>query len=537
MQFLIIEETPLLSTAICLTLRKHGLGVEEMMQCKDLHAISSFLHRYHFDAIICRQSHYQGYEGIRLLQEADYQTLLPPGVVLLLLNEDPAPLTLGLSTIHFELQLTIPFTSQSLDDIAQELISLTRVTRPLCPPLRQQEWGLTLHQCEDIQFRLFQHPLVRLHLDRLKGMLLLQQRAYLDASQHYALCATEYPASWPRCGLFLAMIGLGRMDVAQRDLELRASSLSEISLLKLTVILDVQEGRWFAAKLNLEKLLQQQHHPDFRHAAILLAILLHDVDMGCNHIAQLNLTFFPEGRLRLSVEQFMLEVALKLLWQYSALTRDHSLSVRFQELGPLSPPQLSEREAGVLQAFWSLLDSDFDGAITRLTTLADEENPAPSALLLEFAISHHCTLAQRALQCLDRLATLQPPTPFSPLLGTLMHRTLESLRQFVQEEEGRLEQLRSARNDAIRHHQWQRALQLSITLCSDFPAYPAEAWATLNLLSRAWPGNAPASQVASLVESLTQRLDRDAEFQANYGERYGILLGQIHRHLDEHLPS
>ena len=259
--------------------------------------------------------------------------------------------------------------------------------------------------------------------------------------------------------------------------------------------------------------------------------------MGCNQIKQLNLNFFPEGRLRLSVEQFMLEVALKLLWQYSALARDRSVSIKFQELGPLSPPQLSEREAGVLQALWSLLDSDFDAAITRLTTLADEENPAPSALLLEFAISHHCTLAQRALQCLDRLATLQPPTPFSPLLGTLMHRTLESLRQFVQEEEGRLEQLRSARNDAIRHHQWQRALQLSITLCSDFPAYPAEAWATLNLLSRAWPGNAPASQVASLVESLTQRLDRDAEFQANYGERYGILLGQIHRHLDEHLPS
>ncbi|MGV2705727.1 UNVERIFIED_CONTAM: hypothetical protein MT382_20335 [Aeromonas salmonicida] len=532
MQILLIEDDAMLSSALSQGLSDHGVTPSQLTYCKELSTLSALLRQQPFDAIICRQYRHQAHEGIRLLQEAHYLGLLEPGCVLLLLDGDDELLQYPPSELYFPLHLSMPFTTDQLTRSLHELVLLTGLTRPLPPSMKLREWRLACSLCEDLLYQQQKKnkalgPL----LDRVKGYMLLQEQDHFQATQHYAMCTTEHDAWWPRKGLIHALLGLNKLDSARKDLTRNQERLPPTIQLELMLACLLHETQWESAWEVLGKLLQKQSwQPEWRQAAILLALLLKDEGKALEQANALSLRFFSEHRFRLSIENFVLNASLAVLWHYPTAARISALQQEFDYLSKAAT--LRAHEAALLQALMLGLDYRFDDAIVLLA-----KHPPEAARdnhlnqLLGFAVSQFCGLPHHAQRYLAKLDQYQARVAPSPLLQRMFNQVVTELKLQLDRREQRLTYLRQERQRASASGQHQLAVQYAMTLQEEFPALPGDAWQLLELLQLCWPAGMPAPKVALLVDRLERRLTHSATFMEHHADAYQKTLLQIRSHL------
>lgn len=157
MTILLLEEAPLLRSAITRQLTELGVPADRIhYHSHPGHSHSgllALLQQQAFSAIICQQDKQQGLEGARLLHEAHYLGLLQPGCVLLLLDADQSEQDFLPSDLYFSLYLPLPFITQQLTIVLEQLVKLSSLTRSLAAPILLREWQLATALCEDLLFQ------------------------------------------------------------------------------------------------------------------------------------------------------------------------------------------------------------------------------------------------------------------------------------------------------------------------------------------------------------------------------------------------
>lgn len=537
MQTLLIEDNAMLISAISQGLNDHGITPSQLTYCKDLSILPTLLHQQRFDAVICRQYRNQGREGVRLLQEAHYLELLEPGCVLLLLDGDDELLHYPPSDLYFPLHLPIPFTTEQLTHCLHELVLLTRLTRPLSAPLKLGKWNIACTQCEDLLDQHQQNKTLGSRLARIKGYM-LQEQDHLKASRHYAMCSTKGRNDWwARKGMIHSLLRQDQVAIARQDLARNQTQLPSIVHLELNLACLLQEAKLAPAWEMLGKLLQQQPwQPEWRRAAILLAVLLKDEDKTLEQARALNLRFFTTHKLRQSIEHFILNASLAVLWRYPTVSKIESLHQEFEEL--LQTVPLRTHEYAMLQALMQGLEYRFDEAIVLLA-----KSPPETArdnhlnLLLGFAVSLFCGLPHHARRYLTQLTEYLTRVALHPLTRQLFHQLVAELGQRLTARAQRLDELRQTRHQAMQTCEYQTALQAGLQLLEEFPALPGDAWKMLELLQHCWPAGMTAPKVARLVDSLELRLQHSPSFMERYTPQYHQTLHQIRSHLKPHLSN
>jgi hypothetical protein len=540
MTILLLEEDALLRSAITRELTEQGVSPGRIhYHSHPLHERSdllALLQQQPFDAIICQQDKQQGRDGVRLLHEAHYLGLLQPGCVLLLLDADQSEPEFLPSDLYFSLYLPLPFMTRQLTAVLEQLVQLSSLTSTLAAPIRQREWQLATALCEDLLFQRENRSLAP-WLDRLKGYLLLQSTERITAAQHYALCANEYQASWPRAGLFYAMLGLGKLQSAQIDLQRHQAQLPPATRQELSLVSQLNEMHLESAWEALGGLIKKRPwQPEWRQAAILLALLLKDENRALEQANALNLRFFSAYKFRQSIENFVLNATLAVLWRYPTATKIRALHQEFDYLR--QTVVLRAHESGMLQALMLSLQFRFDEAIVLLA-----KHPPEAARdnhlnqLLGFAVSQFCGLPHHAQRYLTRLTQCHARVAPHPLTRQLFHHLVAELGQHLAARERRLSELRQQRHKAIQASQYQTALQAGLQLLEEFPALPGDAWQLLELLQHNWPVGMAAPRVALLVDTLERRLKHSSAFLDQHAQQYHRTLHEIRTHLQPHLSG
>lgn len=538
MTILLLDEDPLLRSAIIRQLTELGLPPDSIHYHQHGQARSPLhiLLQQPFDAIICLHNKSQGHEGARLLHEAHYLGLLQPGCVLLLLDGEGDEQDFLPADLYFSLYLPLPATSAQLEQTLTRLVQLASLTGSLSRPILLREWQQATALCEDVLFQRQHRPLSP-WLDRLKGYLLLQADEQLPAAQHYALCANEYAASWPRAGLCYAMLGLGKVQSAQTDLQRHQRQLPPHLLLELQLASQLHQGEWHTAWQTLVELQQRRpHQPRWYQLAMLLGFLLQDEEKVLEQSNSINLHYFAEQRVRLSVENFMLNASLAVLWGRPPTNRIRSLQQEWAHLR--HTVHLPPCEQQLLQALMLGLDYRFDEALA----LIAHHQPDDAAgnfltLLLGFAVSQFCGLPHHAHRYLTPLSRYRARVVPHPLTRLLFSRLVLELVQRLGKREQRLATLRQRRQQALQAQEQQVALQAGLQLLEEFPALPGDAWRLLELLQYCWPAGMSAPRVAQLVNTLERRLRHSPAFMAQHGEQYRQTLETIRTLLQPHLAA
>ncbi|ELM3719944.1 MULTISPECIES: hypothetical protein [Aeromonas] len=536
MQILLIEDDTMLSMALCQGLSQQDIASSQLTHCKEIASLPTLLRQQPFDAIICRQNHHQGQEGIRMLQEAHYLGLLEPGCVLLLLDADLDLQQYPPSDLYFPLQLAIPFTADQLTAILRELVLLTGLTRALPAPMRLREWQVSCALCEDLLYQQQKYRELGPLLDRIKGYMLLQQQNYFHAAQHYAVCTTEHDAWWPRKGLIHALLGLGKLESARKDLARNRERLPPALQLELALACLLHERQWEGAWDVLNQLLQRQAWlPEWRQAAILLALLLKDEGKALEQANALSLRFFSGHKFRVSIDNFILNASLAVLWHYPSAARISALQQEHRYLS--QAVTLLAHEEALLRALMLSLDYRFDEALLLLA-----KHPPETARdnhlnqLLGFAVSQFCGLPHHAQRYLSQLSQYQARVAPAPQIQQLFKQVVSDFMKQLERRELRLTYLRQERQRASAAGQHQLAVQYALTLQEEFPALPGDAWQLLELLQLCWPAGMAAPRVALLVDRLERRLNHSASFMEHHAEEYRKTLQQIRTHLTPKLP-
>ncbi|HDO1325364.1 TPA: hypothetical protein P2R04_002345 [Aeromonas veronii] len=540
MTILLLEEDPLLRSAITRELTEQGVPADRIHYHShpnhERSGLLALLQQHAFDAIICQQDKQQDLDGARLLHEAHYLGLLQPGCVLLLLDADQSEQEFLPSDLYFSLYLPLPFMSQQLTAVLGQLVKLSNLTRTLAAPILLREWQLATALCEDLLFQRENRSLTP-WLDRLKGYLLLQSAERITAAQHYALCANEYQASWPRAGLFYAMLGLGKLQSARTDLQRHQASVSMATRLELQLASQLHQHYWLAAWETMRELLQiRPHQPRWHQLAMLLGLVLQDEEKVLEQANSLTLRHFSEQRVRLAIDSFMLNASLAVLWHAPSSNRIRSLQQEWEHLK--RTVHLQPHEYELLQALMLGLDYRFDEALILIAHhQPDEGSNNHLTLLLGFAVSQFCGLPHHAQRYLTQLTQYRVRVAPHPLTRQLFHHLVAELGQRLTAREQRLSELRQLRHKAMLASQYQTALQAGLQLLEEFPALPGDAWQLLELLQHCWPAGMAAPRVALLVDTLERRLKHSPAFLDQHARQYQRTLQEIRTHLQPHLSA
>lgn len=540
MTILLIEEDPLLRSTITRQLTALGVPADRIHYhshpCHEPGGLLARLQQQPFDAIICQQNRQQGREGIRLLHEAHYLELLQPACVLLLLDADQNEQEFLPADLYFSLYLPLPFMTQQLAVVLGQLVKLSSLTGSLATPIWLREWSLATALCEDLLFQRENRSLTP-WLDRLKGYLLLQSTDEVATAQHYALCANEYLASWPRAGLFYAMLRLGKLQSALTDLQRHQANLPAPLRLELRLASQLYQQHWHAAWETITELQQlSPYQPRWHQLAMLLGLVQQDDKKVLEQACSLTLRHFGEQRNRQTIDGFMLNASLAVLWHAPASKRIRALQQEWDHLKHTTI--LEPHEYGLLEALMKGLEYRFDEALIMIA----HHQPGDAsnhhlALLLGFAVSQFCGLPHHARRYLAQLAQYRAKTVPHPLTRQLFHHLVAELDRRLTSRELRLNELRQLRHKAMQSNQYQTALQAGLQLLEEFPALPGDAWQLLTLLQHCWPAGMAAPKVALLVDTLERRLKHSPAFQAQHAQQYQRTLYEIRTHLQPHLPG
>ncbi|MFB2863858.1 hypothetical protein [Aeromonas sp. MdU4] len=540
MTILLLGEDPLLRNAITKELTEQGVAADRIHYHSNLShertGLLALLQQQPFTAIICQQDKQQGQEGARLLHEAHYLGLLQPACVLLLLDADQSEREFLPSDLYFSLYLPLPFMTLQFTQVLSQLVELSALTRSLAAPILLREWLLATTLCEDLLFQRKNRSLTP-WLDRLKGYLLLQSTERVTAAQHYALCANEYQASWPRAGLFYAMLGLNKLQSAQTDFQRHQAKLPTATRLELQLASQLHQHQWHPAWETMNELQQvRPHQPRWHQLAMLLGLMLQDEEKALEQASSLTLRYFGEQRIRLAIDNFMLSASLAVLWHAPSSNRIRSLQQEWDHLK--RTVHLHPYEYELLQALMLGLDYRFDEALLLIAHhQPDEANTSHLALLLGFAVSQFCGLPHHAQRYLTQLTHYRSRVAPHPLTHQLFHHLVAELGHRLTAREQRLSELRQARHKAIQTKQYQAALQAGLKLLEEFPALPGDAWQLLELLQHCWPAGMAAPKVALLVDTLERRLRHSPAFLEQHAQQYHHTLHEIRTHLQPHLSG
>ena len=540
MTILLLEGDPLLRSTITRELTEQGVPADRIHYHshpgQERSGLLTLLQQQPFDAIICQQNRQLGHDGARLLHEAHYLGLLQPACVLLLLDADQNEQEFLPSDLYFSLHLPLPFMTGALTTVLKQLVQLSRMTHTLAPPALLREWKLATALCEDLLYLTDNRPLAP-WLDRLKGYLLLQSSEPLTAAQHYALCANEYRANWPRAGLFYAMLGLGKLQSAQTDLQRHQANLSAATRLELQLASQLHQHQWQAAWETMAQLQHANpHQPCWHQLAMMLGLAQQDDRKVLEQSSTLNLHYFSEQRVRLAIDHFMINAILAVLWQPPSSNRIRSLKQEWEHLK--RTVHLPPHDGELLQALMLGLDYRFDEALI----LIARHQPSQASenhltLLLGFAVCQFCGLPHHAQHYLTQLADYRARVAPHPLTRQLFHHLVAELGKRLTAREQRLSELRQLRHKAMQASQYQTALQAGLQLQEEFPALPGDAWQLLELLQHSWPAGMAAPRVALLVDTLERRLKHSPAFLNQHAQQYQHTLQEIRTHLLPHLSG
>lgn len=111
------------------------------------------------------------------------------------------------------------------------------------------------------------------------------------------------------------MLGLGKLQSAQTDLQRHQASVSMATRLELQLASQLHQHHWLAAWETMGELLRiRPHQPRWHQLAMLLGLVLQDEEKVLEQANSLTLRHFGEQRVRLAIDSFMLNASLAVLW-------------------------------------------------------------------------------------------------------------------------------------------------------------------------------------------------------------------------------
>ena len=120
--------------------------------------------------------------------------------------------------------------------------------------------------------------------------------------------------------------------------------------------------------------------PEWRQAAILLALLIKDEGKALEQANALSLRFFADHKLRVSIENFILNASLAVLWHYPSAARISSLQQEYRYLN--QAVTLRAHEDALLKALMLSLPSEAD-----ILEMVDAADPGHIHSVREFVLN------------------------------------------------------------------------------------------------------------------------------------------------------
>ena len=134
-------------------------------------------------------------------------------------------------------------------------------------------------------------------------------------------------------GLFYAMLGLGKLQSAQTDLQRHQANLSAATRLELQLASQLHQHQWQAAWETMAQLQHANpHQPCWHQLAMMLGLAQQDDRKVLEQSSTLNLHYFSEQRVRLAIDHFMINAILAVLWQPPSSNRIRSLKQEWEHL-------------------------------------------------------------------------------------------------------------------------------------------------------------------------------------------------------------
>ncbi len=252
--------------------------------------------------------------------------------------------------------------------------------------------------------------------------MLLQQQDHFHAAQHYAVCTTEHDAWWPRKGLIHALLGLNKLESARRIWPATGNGC-------LPPATGAGAGL-SAARAAMGRGLGRAHPPVAKsrpgnrvapggHSAGAAA---QDEGKALEQANALSLRFFGDHKFRVSIDNFILNASLAVLWHYPSATRISALQQEYRYLS--QAVTLRAHEEALLKALMLSLDYRFDEALLLLAKHRRSARDHHLNQLLGFAVSQFCGLPHHAQRYLSQLSQYQARVAPAPLVQQLFKQVI-----------------------------------------------------------------------------------------------------------------
>ncbi|MDX1536558.1 response regulator [Arsukibacterium sp.] len=330
-----------------------------------------------FDLIICAHNQQQGKDGFQLYEEIKAKGLQQLSCAIIFISAETDP-----SLVHsvIELQpdefLAKPFVIKDLQLRIERVLRRKQQLREVYQALDAKDDSKALAAIDKQLADANQHKLFPLLL-RLKGDVLLSQRAYSVAEKFFIAMLNIQPFSWARMGLVRCHLAQGKEQQAFTELEaLLQRSESRLFALDLLAELEFKQQHYQQAQQHVLEAAELAPRNMFRQQKLLqLSRLNHDYEnqyrAARDMVKYARYSMYEQPDLYLTLARASIDYALSVddEEQSSRLNRQAAVSLSTMQRQYASSSGGLESQQQVLQARLLYLQDHKDKAQAMLSSL------------------------------------------------------------------------------------------------------------------------------------------------------------------------
>lgn len=195
-----------------------GLGFEQVEGAASVNMAVSYLREQAFDIVLVAYDMGKAEKnGLQLVQEAFAERLrLFQTRFLLIIDSTSSSLLVGSLESAPDAYITRPYDRAKIQNLLEKLQRVKKVVYRVEEAMDKEEWGMALDYCARL---IDVYPGIRVYLERLQGVCLLESKRYQDAEKLFSQLVVSRKQVWAQVGQGMSFYFLGRHTDAIKILQ------------------------------------------------------------------------------------------------------------------------------------------------------------------------------------------------------------------------------------------------------------------------------------------------------------------------------
>jgi CheY-like chemotaxis protein len=192
------------------------LGASNVDVAIDGDEATEFIANNDYDLVISDYNLGRGRDGQQILEEARFtHRLKATSTFIILTGENAMDMVMGAIEYEPDDYVTKPFTIDVMRQRLTRILTIKDLLRPINESIDQQSKRKTVQLCDQY---IKKHPRLALKIMRIKGLTLINMKAYEDALNLYDSILHEREVNWALLGKATCLFNLEKLDSAKRVL-------------------------------------------------------------------------------------------------------------------------------------------------------------------------------------------------------------------------------------------------------------------------------------------------------------------------------